>query len=100
MIFYIWKNEDNRKHPKRKGGKVLFSQVILKIKHCFLVLSKAQEKLKIFFITIECPHYELFSSEIPHRHHHLHLPQFLVLVKKFSSHQQTLRSGDTRPLSL
>ena len=52
---------------------------------------KVQEKLKIFFITFERPHYQLFPPEISHRRHHLHLPQSLVLVKYFSSHQHTLR---------
>ena len=79
---------------------MFFSQVLLKIKHLFLVLNKVQEKLNIFFTTFEYPHYQLFPSEIPHRRHHLHLPQSLVLVKYFSSHQHTLQSGDTRPLLL
>ena len=64
---------------------MFFSQVLLKIKHLFFVLNKVQEKLKIFFITFESPHYQMFSYEIPHRCHHIHLP---------------LGSGNTRPLSL
>ena len=79
---------------------MFFSQILLKIKYIFLVLNKVPEKLKIFFITFVFPHYQLFPSEIPHRRHHLHLPQSLVLVKYFSSHQHTtLWSGDVRPLS-
>ena len=79
---------------------MFFSQVPLKIKHLFLVLNKVQDKLKIFFISFECPRYQLFPPEILHRYHYPHLPQFLVLVKYFSSHQQTLTSSDTQPISL
>ena len=75
--FLHLKNEENRKRLKRKDRKLFFSQVLLNIKHLFLVLKKVQEKLRIFFMTFECPHYQLFPSEIPHRRHHLHLPQFL-----------------------
>ena len=57
----------------------------------FPSFKKAQEKPKIFFITFECPHYQLFPPEIPHLRHHLHLPQSLVLVKYLSSQQHTLR---------
>ena len=98
--FLYLKKRDDRKRPKRMDRKVFFSQVLLKIKHLFLVLNKVQEKLKICFITFECPHYQLFPSEIPHRRHHLHLPQSLVLMKYFSSHQHNLRSRDTWPLWL
>ena len=97
--FLYLKKRDDRKRPKRMDRKVFFSQVLLKIKRLFLDLNKVQEKLKICLITFECPFFfffnQLFPSEIPHRRHHLHLPQSLVLMKYFSSHQHTLRSRDT-----
>ena len=97
--FLYLQKRDDRKRPKRMDRKVFFSQVLLKIKHLFLDLNKVQEKLKICLITFECPFFfffnQLFPSEIPHRRHHLHLPQSLVLMKYFSSHQHTLQSRDT-----
>ena len=54
------------------------TEVLLKLKHIFLALNKVQVKLKIFFITFKCLHYQPFFSESPHRRHHLHLPQSLV----------------------
>ena len=86
----ISENEVNRKCPKRKDPKMPLSQVLLKIKHLFLVLSKVREKLKILFKTFECPHYKLFPSESPHLCHHLNLSQSLVL---FESSKFTLVRG-------
>ena len=63
---------------------MFFSQVLLKI---FLILNKVQETKIIFFITFECPRYQLFPSKILHCRHHFHLPQSLGLTKHFLSHQ-------------
>ena len=59
------------------------SQVLFKIKHLFFILNKVQEKVQILFLTFECPYYQLLPCKTPHRRHHLHLPQFLVLENIF-----------------